>query len=269
MIKKINILFILLSLFVATLFYSCSKENPVGYGINQIWGTTDYIPYDWYFNWQYQVDIPADSSQYELWYYVFGKEYIEPYSGWQIAIIYDGVPSGYYYLNANPGDGIYNSNPYGRVWWLTYEFPFIVGNRWHSETIVLDTKEREWRREIDVKILNKEDMDVIAGNYENCIKLYIKVTNSLVDITANDSSYYYEMHEWYAPNVGLVKEEIFDSDIEEWIGIRYLLKRKFTEPFTGGSGSLQSESIKRVSQRSMGHRNLLGIRHWGIQKREK
>lgn len=251
MIKKINLILILL--FSLLLFHSCSKENPVGYGINQIWGTTEYMPYDWYFNWQYQVDIPADSSQFELWYYVFGKEYIKPYSGWEVAIIYDGVPSGYYYLDANPGNGIYRFNPDVGEWVLIYELPIIDGNGWHSETFYLDAQEREWREKLDAIVRCKEEVEVIAGSYENCLKIYLRVIDFLVDTTGNDSSYYYEMHEWYAPNVGLIKWEVTNSDISEFVGQRGLLKRKFTEPFAGSYHSYQLKKMKSVSQGGMRH----------------
>jgi hypothetical protein len=243
MIIKKMVLFVLLPLLISIMFFSCS-ENPVGPVIRHIWGTSDYFPYEIYMNWKYEVEDPGYNLDYELWHYVDEKVYIQPDSGWAVVAIIDDIPL-YYFLIAERLDGIYRHTSESG-WLLEYELPFVIGSKWNLESSFTDSLLGEVTEKIDVEVLDREKVSVIAGTYEDCVKLKMDVSVSIVDTAGNDSSYYYKQYEWYAPNVGLVKWVIYDSDIPEMVGGNGMLKKKFKEYYFSGSGGFQSKIRNRT-----------------------
>lgn len=245
--KKNRIFLIFLFIVTTILLTSCSSENPIGPAIRQTWGTYDYLSYGMWENWKYIERYPFENDSFEVWYYIFGREFRKPYKGWQIAIFIDGEFTGYYYLNITTSEAMYNFNPGISDWWLIYEFPFIIGNKWHSETIVKDSNDDEWKRTIDAEILAREDISVVAGDYEDCVKLLVRIENSLIDTTGGDSSYYYVREEWCAPNVGLVKWVITETDVEAWRNASRILKKRYHRVYTGSSGALQYRDSDKIT----------------------
>lgn len=240
--KKKKSLFILLPFLTSIIFFSCS-ENPVGPVINHIWGTSDYFPYEIYMNWKYEVENPALDLQYELWRYVDVKVYKQPDSAWVIVDIINDIPLYYFYV-AERVDGIYRSSEESG-WWLEYELPFILGSKWESESSLTDSLLGEVTQKIDIEVLCRENVNTMAGNFEECVKLRVDVSVSIVDTSGADSSYSFKQYEWFAPNVGLVKWVIYQSDIPEMVGENGLLKRKFKEYYFSDFGDFRSKIRKR------------------------
>lgn len=243
--RKMFFLYLLI-LIIALSIISCSK-NPIGPAIKQTWGTYDYFSYGLYENWEYIEIYPNVPDTINFWLYCFGQEYIKPYKGWQIGIIINGVPTGYYYLDALTSEAMYNSNPYGRVWWLMYELPFIVGNEWHTETIYLDFNDVEWKRTFDAKVIGRGDVSVIAGDYKGCVKILENVKDCLVDTTNGDSSYYWTMEEWFAPNVGLIKWVITSTDVEELENAYGILTKRYHSIYNPSSYRFQFRNAKKIN----------------------
>lgn len=245
--KRNRIFFALLFIIIAITFTSCSSENPIGPAIRQTWGTYDYFSYGIYENWKYQETYPYMDFTYELWFYIFGQEYREPYDGWQIAIFNDGEYTGYYNLNALASQAMYRYNFDINEWVLWYEIPFVIGNKWHSETSFKNLDDREWKEILDVEVVARTDISIGAGDYEDCVKLLMTVKNSLVDTTSGNSSYYYVKEEWYAPNVGLVKWVIIETDVEAWRDASRILKKRYHRVYTGSSSAFQYRDSDKIT----------------------
>ena len=241
-----RIIIALIFIITIIVFISCTTENPIGPAIKQTWGTYDYFSYGLHENWEYIERYPYENDSSDYWLYIFGQEYIKPYTGWQVGILIDGIPTGYYYVNAETSEGVYNCNPYGRVWWLMYKIPFIVGDKWHSETIYMDFYDEEWQRTFDVEVIGREDVSVIADDYEDCVKLKVRLKDSLVDTTSGDSSYYYVREAWYAPNIGLIKWVIIETDVEVWTDASCILKKRYHKRYEGSSSSFLFQDLKRI-----------------------
>lgn len=244
MIRKICFLY---PLIIALSIVSCSRRNPIGPVIKQTWGTYDYFSYGLYENWEYIEVYPNVPDTVNYWLYCFGQEYIKPYNGWQIGIIINGVPTHYYYLDASTSEAVYNSNPYGRVWWLMYELPFVKGNEWHSETIYLDFDGVEWKREFNAKVVGRGDMSVIAGDYKDCVEILVSIKDSIVDTANGDSSYSRVIEEWFAPNVGEIKWVVTKTDVEDWKGAYGVLTKRYHRIYNPSSYGFQFWKAKKIN----------------------
>jgi hypothetical protein len=240
--RKVKAIIVLLLIPIVIVLVSCSSENPIGPVINQTWGTLNYFSYEVHDNWKYRVIYPNLGDTLELWYYIFGTEYIAPYEGYQRAILVNEIPTGYYYLDALQRNALYNFNPDISKWVLFYKLPFINDNSWESETNYRDFQNDEWKITLEVDVLQRESVSVIAGDFEDCVKIFRRETHIPIDTTAGDSTLYYEEERWFAPDVGLIKWRMIDTNDEDLRNAVVELKRAYHERYTGTSSFLQSES---------------------------
>jgi len=242
--RKKRVFLVLLLIVTAILLFSCSGKNPIGPTIRQTWGTYDYFGYGKYQNWKYIERYPHEKDSFEVWYYIFGTEYIKPYEGWQIWLLIDGVNTWLYHLDAKTDNAVYNYNPYTSDWVLFYEIPFVIGNRWYSSTTFEDELFVQWKEERRVEVVGRENVSVIAGDYEDCYKILNKKNYSMF---GGDSTYYYNMEMWYAPHIGLVKWIITETDIIEWKDASRVLKKKYYERFSGSANGFQEQQSENSS----------------------
>lgn len=243
MIKKLS-LFIIIVIITGAILTSCTSKNPLGPTISQAWGTYDYFGYGKYKNWKYIERYPNQNDSFEVWLYIFGTEYIEPYKGWQIWLFIDGVNTWLYSLDAKTDNAVYGYNPYTTDWVLYHEIPFVIGNKWYSSTTFEDGLFVQWREERRVEVVARENVSVIAGDYEDCYKILSKENYSMF---GGDSTYYYNMEMWYAPYIGLVKWVITETDIVEWKDASGVLKKKYYERFAGSTNSFQEQQLRNSS----------------------
>ena len=77
-------------------------------------------------------------------------------------------------------------------------------SRWKDEDG--ETTEQKFRREFEIRVIGKEDLEVPAGKFEGCVK--IEVSSESLD----DGSLSHTKHlKWYHPGTGLVKSEAVEG----------------------------------------------------------
>jgi len=227
--KKMKSIYVILFILVAICSTSCTGKNPLEPIINQAWGNYDYFPLARDMAWYYIESYPYDSSSYEIVRWVCGRSYREPYYGWAVCEMVDGVSMGYYYLYANTNEGIYNYYSYPEKWCLLYQVPFVIGNKWSFESTMQKSNGQLIHRTLKGEVMSREDMKTEYGEYKDCIKLLISVKDSFVGSPVNDSSYYFIDEVWFAPNIGRVKWVTVDTDIDYWLGNSLVLTKYFKE----------------------------------------
>jgi len=236
--KKNKVFFVFLITAIAIVFTSCTGKNPLEPAIKQAWGGYDYSPYRQNMAWAYSVKYPSENLSVNLMYLVSGREYFEPYNGWQVSVFIDGQAA-YYTVYAKTDEAIYNYNPDPEEWTLEYEIPFVIGNKWGYETLVEDPiTEVEWNIKVNKEVMLKEDVSVTAGNFEDCAKVKEIIKWSSADSIYQDSSYYYILVCWYAPNIGLIKRLVIETD-KDYLTNYSMILNKFYKDFYSASSSFQ------------------------------
>jgi len=253
------ILLPLIVLFASFSIISCSKENPVGVLIRQTWGNYDYFTYKLHATWEYQANYPADNSYVNITHYIFGQEYIAPYTGWQVVVSYFGVPQ-YYYLDAKTEDAIYGYIPSIEEWSLRYSVPLIIGNKWHVEMKTIDFyTDIEYKVTIIREIIGRESVSIMAGTFENCFKLIMHEEWEAVDTTFADSNYYYDAECWYAPYVGLIEMIVINTDKQYLEGYSKILKQ-FKQGSESSAYPYEDKCLKELDRKM-----IISIsRHWRL-----
>jgi len=210
--KRNWIVFTFLVMIAAIAFTSCTSENPLEPAIRQAWGSYDYFPYKVNMAWVYSVKYPSENLSLSVMYIVSGREYFAPYNGWQISVLIGGVPT-YYTVYAETDEAIYNYNPEPEEWLLEYKIPFVIGNKWDYKTVLTNPVNGiEFNVNVHKEVISREVISVTAGDFKNCVKVYEHINFSSTDPIYHDSSYYYIQECWYAPDIGLIKEIIIETN---------------------------------------------------------
>jgi hypothetical protein len=96
--------------------------------------------------------------------------------------------------------------PIQQAWLLQYRLPFILGNYWtetFTDTVTVLGDTYRIQQTISRWVTEISDVNVLAGTFIQVYKIEYQEK-----FTLNDSTYYYQGYEWFAPGVGLIKKNI-------------------------------------------------------------
>ena len=248
--KQMSIVYFAVLFIVGACFISCTKDNPLESVIREIWGDYDYLPYAIGYTWTYNVNVPQDTVSYNMTYNVAAREYQEPYNAWKINVLYEWIIIGYQYV-AETDNAIYYFYFYNEQWAMFSRFPFVIGNSWSDAATVTDRDSIVYYRfEIHGEVTGREEVSVRAGTYENCAVVREQHRYIALDPMYEDSSYYFYQNVWFAPNVGMVKLEVTESDLDYMVGYTESL-REFKKSGSTAMGARDIEKRNSILPRVM------------------
>ena len=239
--KRLALIVLLIS--TSLCLISCFEKNPIGPVIRQTWGDYDYFGYCIYTNWEYQENHPHSNTLYEIRYNIFGQEFRNPRTGWQRLLVIDDELIGYYLISIDR-NGLYYYNFSRNIWHLHYELPLIIGNKWSLNYTYDEDLETMVRVNINREVLERKDQTVMGVEYEDCMRIKKAVHVQYFKSDTLDSSYYYVLEEWLAPNTGMVKWIITSTDVDEWVQASCYLERKYGEKYIWPYGQVQPAYIE-------------------------
>jgi hypothetical protein len=243
--KRITIVFFAVVCIAGACFISCTSENPLEPTIRGIWGDYDYLPYEIGYTWTYNVNVPRDTVSYNMSYSVASREYQEPYNAWKVNVLFEWIIIGYQYI-AKENNAIYYFCFYTEEWAMFRRFPFVIGNTWNDMATVTNPDSVVYYRfEISGEVIGREHVSVKAGNYENCVVIKERQNYTALDPLYEDSSYYYDQKLWFAPNVGRVKLEVTESNLDYMVGYTESL-REFKKSGSSAMGGERMENRNTV-----------------------
>lgn len=218
----------------AFLVSSCTSNNPLAPAIKDAWGDYDYFPFGLNVAWLYDLTYPSDTVTYEFLYHIDQVGYLDPYLGYRMVISVEGI------VIASPAwavteEEVFQNNWDENGWFLQYVTPFVLGNRW-DEHVVSSIPPVTYNVDIEKEVKARKTGTVPAGTYEDCIKFREEFRHTAADLQYADSSYYYVLERLYAPNIGLIREEIVESDVPGLAGA-VMAMRQFYIDYQGSFGS--------------------------------
>jgi hypothetical protein len=249
--QKSMFLAALIAILAMCLLISCTSENPLTPVIKDAWGDYDYFPFAVGTAWLYDAHYPQDSLTIEWLEHVDLMGHLDPYTAYRMRIVVDGVFLGYV-IWAEPDEEVLSYDPYEDEWLLEYVVPFVLGNKWEEHTLV-STDPVTYLVHTERKVTGREHITVPAGTFVDCIKLREKITWTATDLQYADSSFYYVKDCWCAPNIGILKWVVRESDIPAMVGNSLVLK-EFFRSYQGSHGfgydgegwQILSESAKQL-----------------------
>ncbi len=225
------------------LLHSCTSDNPLTPAIRDAWGEYNYFPYVLNVAWFYEMSYPPDTTTYEVRYHIDQTGYLEPYLGYRMVIaIEDIIITSQAW--AITEEKVFQNNWDANGWFLQYVTPFVLENRW-SEHIVYTIPPVTYNVNIEKEVVERKTLTVPAGTYEDCVKFREHFQYTAADLQYADSSYYYTLERWYAPNIGLIREDIVASDRPGLAGGRMVMKQFITN-YQGSSAFGDEEGMSTI-----------------------
>lgn len=92
---------------------------------------------------------------------------------------------------------------------IVLEADLTIGKSWENET---EGKigDVEYVETVEYKVIDFSDVAVMAGEFKNV--LILQITTSSRDAKSKKKKVFHKMKQYYAPNIGLIKTEVLNSD---------------------------------------------------------